>query len=293
VKDAYCCAKKRNTLQPLEVFVRVTRQHQYTILLALTLCLASSSFSTAAEPALSKDQIKKFLLNGKVVSSKQTSKGVTQPWRLTLTDGSLTHDAQFQSIDQRKTSMQFATGNTEINFVDSYKYNIAAYALAELLGVDDMLPVYVERKWKGQVGSISWWLPVKMDEEDRLKRKISAPDTDAWNKKMYKIRVFNELVYDTDANLTNVLIGEDWTAWRVDFSRAFRLFKDLRNANNLVRCERQLFERLKALDEAELTRNTKNYLTKPEVQAVMARRDRIIAYFQKLAAEKGENEIFY
>ena len=38
----------------------------------------------------------------------------------------------------------------ELDFVDSYKYNIAAYELAELLGMDDMLPVYVERKWQGR-----------------------------------------------------------------------------------------------------------------------------------------------
>ena len=47
-----------------------------------------------------------------------------------------------------KPTMQLASG-TELNFVDSYKYNIAAYQLAELLGLDDMVPVYVERKWKG------------------------------------------------------------------------------------------------------------------------------------------------
>jgi hypothetical protein len=29
------------------------------------------------------------------------------------------------------------------------------------------------------------------------------------------------------------------------------------------------------------------------VKAVMARRDKIVAYFQKLIAEKGENEVLY
>ena len=37
-----------------------------------------------------------------------------------------------------------------------------------------------------------------------------------------------ELVCDIDPNLTNVLIGEDWTIWRIDFSRAFLPSKDLR-----------------------------------------------------------------
>ena len=132
-----------------------------------------------------------------------------------------------------------------------------------------------------------------MDEVERLKRKISAPDTDTWNKQMYKIRVFDELVYDNDPNLTNVLIGENWQIWRVDFSRAFRLSKDLKNPNNLVRCDRQLLEKLKALNENELTQKTKNFLTKYEVQGVMARRDKIVAYFQKLIAQKGENEVLY
>jgi hypothetical protein len=64
----------------------------------------------------------------------------------------------------------------ELNFVDSYKYNIAAYALAELLGMDDIVPVYVERKWQGNAGSLSWWSPVKMEEADRRKQQIYAPE---------------------------------------------------------------------------------------------------------------------
>jgi hypothetical protein len=83
-------------------------------------------------------------------------------------------------------------------------------------------------------GSISWWLHVKMDEGERLQRKI-GPDVEAWNRQMYKVRVFDQLVYDTDANLTNVLIGEDWQVWRVDFTRAFRLFKDAKDPKDLVR----------------------------------------------------------
>ena len=194
---------------------------------------------------------------------------------------------------QHRPETTFASGQIQLNFVDSYKYNIAAYQLAELLGMDDMLPVYVERKWKGESGSLSWWLAVQMDEQDRLKRKIQAPDPDAWNNQMYKIRVFDELVYDTDPNLTNVQIGNDWKIYRVDFSRAFRQDKNLENAKNLVRCDRNLFAKLKALDGNELQQKTKGYLNKGEAQAVMARRDKIVDYFQKLIAEKGESEVLY
>ena len=265
-------------------------------LLALTLlsCALALQLSLAAdEPALTKEQIQHFLLTAKVIKSRQSNKGITNTWRLTLSDGILTHDASFQPVDEHKINMQFASGHSELNFVDSYKYNIAAYQLAELLGLDDMLPVYVERKWQGQTGSLSWWLPVQMDEVERHKRKLQAPDLDAWNDQMYKIRVLDELVYDTDPNLTNVLIGTDWKIYRVDFSRAFRQSKELQHPNDLVRCDRKLFEKLKTLDGSELAQRTKRYLTKPEVQGVMARRDKIVERFQKLIADKGENEILY
>jgi hypothetical protein len=274
--------------------MRIIALYRSTLFLTAAVFLISTQFIVASdEPNLSKDQIKQFLLNAKVVGQRHTSKGITSPWRLTLSDGTLTHDARFQTIDEHKTEMKSSTGRTELNFVDSYKYDIAAYRLAELLGLEDMLPVTVERKWGGSSGALSWWLPVKMDEVERHKQKLMAPDGDAWNNQMYRIRVFDQLVYDTDANLTNVLIGPDWKIWRIDFTRAFRLYTDLEDSRDLVRCDRQLLEKLKALDANELSGRTKDYLTKNEVKGVMARRDKIVAYFQKLISEKGEGEVLY
>ena len=262
------------------------------IFVAVVFLSCQLSVLAADEPTLTKDQIKQFLLNAKVVSSHESSKGVTHPPRLTLSDGSVTHDASFQAIDEHKQMAQLGIGS-EMNFVDSYMYNLAAYALAELLGVEDLMPVYVERKWKGTTGSLSWWLPVKMDEVERHKQKLTAPDADAWNGQMYRVRVFDQLVADSDPNLTNVLIGEDWKIWRVDFTRAFRQNKEVKAPKDLVRCDRQLLEKLKTLDASALAEKTKHYLTKDEVKAVMARRDNIVAQFQKMIAEKGENEVLY
>jgi len=255
--------------------------------------ICAVTLTATDEPTLSKEQIKQFLLTAKVVDKRPVHTGVTSTFRLTLTDGTLTHYAHFQPVEEHKPVMKFADGRTEMNFVDSYKYNIAAYALAELIGFDDMMPVYVERKVDGKAGSVSWWLPWKMDDAQRMKQKLEPPDKDSWNNQMYKIRVFDNLVYDTDPNLTNVLIGEDWKLWRVDFSRAFRTLKDVKDPKDLVRCDRQLFERLKALNANEVTEKTKGYLTKDEVKGVMARRDKIVERFQKLIAEKGENEVLY
>ncbi len=231
--------------------------------------LSARIVAAADEPALTKEQVKQFLLTAKVIKSGPAHKGITHTLRLTLTDGTITHDAHFQPIDERATMKEMANGRKELNFVDSYKYNIAAYELAAMLGLDDMVPVYVQRKYDGKTGSFGWWL------------------------QMYRVRVLDQLVYDTDANLTNVQIGEDWKIYRIDFSRAFRLDKDLQTPKDLVQCDRQLFTKLKALDGNELAVRTKGFLTKQEVQAVMTRRDKIVDHFQKLIAEKGENEILY
>ena len=263
------------------------------LLLALSASLCHAFPDQQPDANLSKEQIKQFLLTAQVIKSKQSSVGITHPFRLTLSDGTITHDASFQAVDEHKSMEELASGRMELNFVDSYKYNIAAYALAELLGIDDMLPVYVERKWDGNKGSLSWWLPIKMDEAERAKQKIEVPDPDAWNKQMYKVRVFDQLVYDTDANLTNVLIGTDWKVYRVDFTRAFRSFKSLQRPNDLVRCDRQLLTKLKALDRSQVMAQTKGYLSKSEVDAVMERRDKIVERFEKLIAKEGENQVLY
>src|SRR6516162_2739726 len=260
----------------------------------LLMCVSTPLTARAADDSsLTKEQIKEFLQTAEVIKSKPSSKGVTHPSRLTLSNGTITHDASFQTIDEHLARNTLESGRVEMNFVDSYKYNIAAYQLAELLGIDDMLPVYVERKWSGKTGSLSWWLPVKMDEADRVEKKIQPPDVDKWNRQMARVRVFDELVYDTDPNFTNLLIGEDWTIWRIDFTRAFRTNEDLRVPKNLMKCDRNLFEKMKTLNGKELAAKTKNYLTKDEVNAVMARRDKIVATFQALIATNGENEVLY
>jgi hypothetical protein len=249
--------------------------------------------TVSAAPKLTEEEMKQFLLTAKVKKFKKTKKGVTSPYILTLSDGKLTRDAGFQSIDDFKAQIQMSDGKTEINFRDSYHFNIAAYEIAKLLGLNAMMPVTVERKWEGKRGSLTWWLDSQMDEAERSAKNISPPDSDAWNKQFDTMTVFGELVYDVDRNRTNVLIGPNWELYMIDFSRAFRLYKVVANENNLKRCSRQLLEKLRQLDEAEVERAAKPHLEKDRIKALMARRDKIVAYFEQQIAQKGESAIIF
>ena len=122
----------------------------------------------------------------------------------------------------------------------------------------------------------------------RQKQKLEPPDGDAWAYQMYKIRIFDQLIDDTDANLTNILITEDWKIWRIDFTRAFRLSHVLQAPKDLVKCDRQLLQKLRMLDGNEVLEKTTPHLNKNEVDAVMAWRDKIVAHFDPLIAQKGE-----
>jgi hypothetical protein len=265
-------------------------------ILAVVLLPASLTLLPALqEPKLSEEQIRGFLLNAKVIASRRASKGITSPYRLTMTDGTITHDAGFQPVNEAADQMELTDGRIELNFRDCYKYDIAAYELAKLLGLGEMMPVYVERKWNGMTGAISWWLPVMMDEASRVAKKIEPPDMDAWNRQANKRLIFVELVCDADANRTNVIISEDWRLWMIDFTRAFRLSKELRNRSNITdtMCERHLLERMRRLDRDELALKTKGLLTKSEIDGVMARRDKIVAIYDDLIAKKGEKAVLY
>lgn len=257
----------------------------------------AQAVAAAPAPQLTVEQMKDFLRTGRVIRSRTTSKGVTAPKRLTLTDGTITHDAVFQAVDDKqmvaKLSGRGRGETTELNFVDSYRYNLAAYAVAGLLGLDHMMPVYVERRWSGQLGSISWFVPSIMDESERLKNKVQPPNPTDWNYQMYRMRVFTALTRDTDRNLTNVLITPDWKVMMIDFSRAFRLQPELMYGKDLARIDRKLMAKLEALDREEVKKAVGDWLTGGELDAMLKRRDLLVAHFKKLIADVGEDKVLY
>lgn len=240
-------------------------------------------------PGLTIEQKEEFLRTAKIIKEKSAKKGITDTQRVTLSDGKLTHDASVQRIDEHKDVFQAQDGSSEMNFKDTYKFNLAAWKLARMLGIEDMMPPYVERKLQGSGASFSWWVDdVMMDEEDRTKKHENAPDLEAWNNEMYVVRVFDQLIFNTDRNLTNLLIDKNWHIWMIDHSRSFRIRHDLRNAQNLVKCDRALLAKMKALDQESLKKELSPYVNTEEIKGLLARRDAIVKFFES----KGDSALY-
>jgi hypothetical protein len=260
---------------------------------AFVATLVFVSLAGAQEQTLTRQQMEDFLRTAKIIETKRTAVGITGSLRAKMTDGTITHDAHIQSIDEAKQTFQTQRG-TEINFRDSWKYNIAAYRLDKLLDLN-MIPVSIERNVAG-VGraAVTWWVDdVLMDEVTRHKKKIDPPNQMDWNRQMYIVRVFDQLIYNTDRNLQNLLMTKDWRLWMIDHTRAFRLHKGLKDSKNLVQCDRRLLDALKRLDHEALERDCKPYLTQPEINGMLARRDLIVKFFEEQIAKRGETAVLY
>jgi hypothetical protein len=253
------------------------------------LALATPLFS-ADTSKLTYEQMEKFLQDGKILSMKGIGTGITNTQRAKLIDGTMEHDAHVQCIDEAKTMFQGTQGN-EMNFKDTWKFNVAAYRLGRVLELD-MIPVSIERKVNGNACAVTWWVDNAMMESERLKKKQEAPDRDRWNREMHIVRVFDQLIYNQDRNLTNLLIDPDWRIWMIDHTRAFRLYNTVKEKKDLVLCDRKLLERLRTIN-AETLKPLKPYVNDAELKALLRRRDVIVKFFDDEVKQKGAEAILY
>jgi hypothetical protein len=240
----------------------------------------------------SRAEMEDFLLHANIVQKKDLGQGITNSERAKLSDGKMEHEAHIQCIDEAKNEFKTTRG-TELNFKDTYKYNIAGYRLDQVLELN-MVPVSVDRKVGGKTCAVTWWVDDKMfDEVDRVKQGLKPPDLDAWNKQMYIVRVFDQLIDNTDRNLGNLVIDKQWRLWMIDHTRAFRITNKIRNEANLVMCERKLLANMRKLDEATLTEKLRPFLTKTEIKAMLVRRDKVVKFFDDAVTEKGQGAVLY
>jgi hypothetical protein len=269
--------------------------------IAATLALITSVVATAAAPAQSPQpgaplkyscaQMEAFLKKAKVIGQRDIPVGVTVPIRATLDDGTLRHDAAVQTIDIQANSYETQRG-TELNFRDTWMFNVAGYELAKLLELN-IVPPYVERPVNGSRASVSWWVNDAMMERDRLQKKITPPDVDKWNQEMHAIRTFRELIGDADFNATNTLITKDWRVWIIDFSRAFRRNKTLQYPDEVTRTDKQLRASLRSLSRDVLRKRLGRWLTSAEIDPLLVRRDLIVKSLDTHLAAKGPDAVLY
>lgn len=268
-----------------------------TLLLATGSLSAQEPSSTPASPKvnLTTDADReRFLLEAAIVRRRSAPGGITNSERATLrgADG-WEHDAHIQRIDEHKIVNPLAS-SLELDFRDSYRNNVAAYRLDRLIGLG-MVPVTVVRNDGTVPAAFTWWVDdVMMDEKARHLKKIDVPDVEVWNRQMWVLRVFDQLIYNFDRNLGNLLIAKDWRIWMIDHTRAFKHFKDVKTPKDLgPRVARELLAGMRRLDRPTLKETMKDLLDGSQIDGLLARRDWIVKHYDAKIAQLGEAAVVY
>ncbi len=231
-----------------------------------------------------RERQKIFLRQARIVEvDKNQVGGRTAPWIVTLDDGEKRQRAIFKHVDSRRPQPT----------PDSYKYELAAYELAELLGIGIVPPV-VEREIGGRKGSLQVFLENCFKEKDRQRRKIEPPDSKSFADALEEVRVFENLVYDVCLDADDIWIHKDsWKVCRVDFSEAFFPSAELLQSCAITRCSRKIYQDLLQLKDEAVAACLAPYLNENEMKALLQRKKLIIEKIQKLIEEKGERAVLF
>jgi len=236
-----------------------------------------------------------FLLEAEIAHTRSAPGGITLSTRATLRLAGYEHDAHIQTIDEYKSTANLSSG-MELDFRDSWRNNVAAYRLDRLLGIG-MVPVTVVRRdpVRHKLAAFTWWVDnVQMSERERYEKKIKSPNVAAWNRQIYVVRIFDELIYNVDRNLGNLLIDDDWRIWMIDHTRGFKIFKTLKMEKQLgTSCARDLLPALRRLDKATLESVMEGLLSGYQIDALLSRRDCIVRYYEGKIASLGEGAVLY
>ena len=264
-----------------------TALYLFTLLL-----LATAIQAQVRSQVIQGEELENFLKTAEITNAKTLDIGITAPRKVTMVLNGETRYGVFKSIDEYKDIMRFDDGRVDPNFQDSWKGEIAAYEIDKIIGLG-MIPATVEKTYKGAKGSVQFWVESIMSEAEHRKNKVVSPNPITFNELMYKTRLFDNMVYNTDRNLQNLLITKEWELILIDHSRAFRPQSMLKSPKDLDKFSRSLLEGITKLTLQNLTEKTGKYLPKNQIEGLLKRRDQILELAKKTAQDKGEAATYY
>ena len=237
-----------------------------------------------------------FLLTAEITDSEQIrgDLAVTSPWKLVLKADGVDRVALWKNPEGMMGG-----------YLEGWRYEVAAYLLDKYLGLG-MVPSTVERRFRGDRGSIQLWVPDCMTLKVKLEKKIKTPMIRVfnWNRATYLQRAWDNLIANEDRHTNQILVTPDFRMVLIDHSRSFRTGKKF--TKELLYSERhrtgpKLMSELPRAFVAKLKEMTPDavrtiaggYLKEPEIAAVLVRRDLILTEIDRLIRESGEANVLY
>lgn len=247
------------------------------------------------EEIAEREKWEKFLKEAKIVEASQPlseREAVTEPWRLKLEKDGVVKYGWWKNVEGRVKG-----------FLDSWKWEIAAYRLDKLLELN-MVPPYEEIRFRGDRGVCSLEAEYWIKYREKQEQNIPCPNryVPSYNRANYLMKAWDNLIANEDRNWGDILITEDWRLILIDHSRSFRTSKKFTktlvhmaegNKEPIKELPRAFVEKLKSLDFVMIRNAVGEYLTDKEIDAVIVRRDLILQDVDRLIKKFGEDKFFY
>ena len=266
--------------------------------------LILTSLFCQAWPQLTPEQVaergkwEEFLKTAEIVGYDQPLNprdAVTEPWKLALKKDEVTKYAWWKNVQGRPKG-----------YPDSWKWEIAAYHLDKLLGLN-MIPPIVVKRFREDKGCCSLDYGNTITLREKIAKDLnpsSGAQLAALNRVTYLQRAFDNLIANADRNQGDVLYTKDWRMLLIDHSRAFYTSKKytkklLFDENSkptpkpMRSLPRSFVEKLRSLNFDMVKEAVGEYLTDKEIRAVLIRRDLIIANLDKRIEISGEAAVLY
>ena len=224
-----------------------------------------------------------FLRTAEVTRMKSVPVGVTQPSRAYFGPGGLAESMAWKAIPP----------GIRNGFFESYRSEIAAYELDRLLGLH-MVPPTVERQVNRETGAaVLWASPTHsfgdlggVPGQGRVPGPPSARVPE-WTRQVVRAKMFDNLIANSDPNLGNWLVDNDWHLILIDHSRSFTGMKTL--THKMDHIDRPLWEKFLALDEASLEAVVGSWMGRRELRAILSRRDAMAQQIARMVKQRGES----
>ena len=234
---------------------------------------------------LDDDALEQWLQQAEVVSIEELDTGITNPRRVSLRKDGVELRAVFKQLS---TDFGITDRTRVLNESDRFEYELAAYRLDRLLGLD-MVPVTVPRTIKGNRGILQFWIDDSINLRKMLEQKLKPAGWCELAPQYNLMNVFDFLIHNTDRTQQNALFTKDWTLVLIDHSRAFPLYlkKPVLLYLEEVQVPAALAERLKTLNREMLREQLGPYLQRRQIDALLKRRDLLLSEYR---ARPGDRE---
>lgn len=242
-------------------------------------------------PFRSDEEAIAFLRTAEVVGWEAIPDTAGNPSKLLLEKDGVRAHAIFRTVDVERVKMDTVREHAR-GFRDWYMFEVAAYEISRLLGLDNVPPTTL-REIGDVEGSIQLWAERALGIHERLEVGIDERLRQLWLSQKQNMAVFDNLIYNFDRNPGNMLLDPRGKLWFVDHTRAFKRLPVLNHRDDVQVVERQLWENLQALDPAVVGERLEPYIDAPEIDALMARRNKLVKLIARRIQKHGERAILF